>query len=155
MKSLKRFINNQDLFGHPISIKFNKKGDHHTTLVGGVMSILLKVFLLFVLVIKTRDMFSRKDAQSFLSVENVDYEDVGTLSFEGQKTLVYVRIQNTVGLNNKALDDDELKEMLSVFEILHSSYQRNDSKIIPGRLNSARRCKKEDFARVDSLNRWN
>ena len=40
-------MSNQDMFGHTINFNFNGSSDQHRTVVGGVMSILVKVFLLF------------------------------------------------------------------------------------------------------------
>lgn len=37
------------MFGHNVSIKFNKKGGSHNTICGGVVSIIIRLFLLIVL----------------------------------------------------------------------------------------------------------
>ena len=44
---LLKFIKSQDLFGHEVSLNFNKKGSSHNTLVGGVVSVLVKAFMVF------------------------------------------------------------------------------------------------------------
>ena len=47
-----------DLFGHPIELNFNKKGSRHKTVVGGFVSVFVKMALLaYVLIIFLR-MFS-------------------------------------------------------------------------------------------------
>ena len=43
-----------DFFGHPVRLKFNKKGSEHATLFGGVVSLFLLLGLLayFVILVK-------------------------------------------------------------------------------------------------------
>ena len=49
LKFLKEKITDQDLYGHPIELNFNKKGTRHKTLVGGIFSFsVLFVYYLFV-----------------------------------------------------------------------------------------------------------
>ena len=39
------FIKNRDYFGKPIQIHFDKSGPTHNTIVGGLVSILINIFL--------------------------------------------------------------------------------------------------------------
>ena len=50
-KSFKRMIKDFDLFGHNIALNFDRKGDKHRTLCGGLMSILLYLFFISFIVI--------------------------------------------------------------------------------------------------------
>ena len=65
MRRLKQLVTGQDMFGHPVTLNFNKKGDHHKTIFGGVASICLKVFLLSFLITKTVHLFDRRASQTF------------------------------------------------------------------------------------------
>ena len=42
----------RDIFGHSISLNFDKKGDSHRTVIGGFFSILIKVFLIVYIIYK-------------------------------------------------------------------------------------------------------
>jgi hypothetical protein len=48
MKSQKfgKVLKDQDLFGHQLELNFNQDGSKHKTVVGGIFSLILKVFLL-------------------------------------------------------------------------------------------------------------
>ena len=35
------------MFGHPINLSFNNKGESHNTLIGGLCSIVVNIFLLY------------------------------------------------------------------------------------------------------------
>ena len=50
--NLKKVIRNQDSFGHPISFNFNKNGDSYTTVIGGFISLLIKIALTAYLVVR-------------------------------------------------------------------------------------------------------
>ena len=42
---LSNIIKNRDYFGKPVEIHFNKSGNTHNTIVGGVVSILVNIIL--------------------------------------------------------------------------------------------------------------
>ena len=43
MVNIVQSIRDQDMFGHVIALNFNKKGESHTTSIGGFMSIWIKI----------------------------------------------------------------------------------------------------------------
>jgi len=43
MKKLQKFILNRDMFGHDISLNFNRNGKQHRTLITGLFSLFLKI----------------------------------------------------------------------------------------------------------------
>ena len=52
MKRLVQAMRERDIFGHSISLNFDKKGDSHRTVIGGFFSILIKVFLIVYIIYK-------------------------------------------------------------------------------------------------------
>ena len=46
IKFFKNIVRSNDLFGHPISLGFNKKGSLHKTVFGGICSIIALFLLL-------------------------------------------------------------------------------------------------------------
>ena len=40
-KKVKTFLRQRDIFGHPVSLNFNRKGNFHTTEIGGIFSIIV------------------------------------------------------------------------------------------------------------------
>ena len=63
---LLKFIKSQDLFGHEVSLNFNKKGSSHNTIIGGAVSVLVKAFMAFytVLLVKTMVLYQKNNNQS-------------------------------------------------------------------------------------------
>jgi len=46
MSGFYNMIRRQDLFGHKISLQFNRRGNKHNTCIGGLCSIALVVFII-------------------------------------------------------------------------------------------------------------
>lgn len=62
MEKLSKLIRGQDVFGHHVSLNFNKEASKHTTVLGGIMSIIVKVtMVLFTLLLLKRLAFYEDD----------------------------------------------------------------------------------------------
>ena len=51
-RTLKSGIKGIDLFGHPITLKFNQHGDIHRTICGGLLSLIFFVLVFIIIVVK-------------------------------------------------------------------------------------------------------
>ena len=49
------------MYGHPINLSFNKKGESHNTIIGGCCSILVKLFLIFYIGRLLEKLYFKKD----------------------------------------------------------------------------------------------
>ena len=56
-KNLYKWLRSQDVFGHPVTLNFNKKGDAHQTGCGGFFSLIMNVTLLVYLASNTIGLF--------------------------------------------------------------------------------------------------
>ena len=54
----RKFVKNFDIFGYVIKLRFNGKGDSHRTLLGGIVNIVLYVFILMYTAILFQKMLS-------------------------------------------------------------------------------------------------
>ena len=43
---IKNLIEDHDMFGHEVNLNFNKAGYTHNTLIGGLFSVLIKIFMI-------------------------------------------------------------------------------------------------------------
>ena len=64
-KSFQNALRQQDIFGHPISLNFNRKGDHHKTLVGGFISIWIKILYFSYMIFLLSQLFLYEDDKTF------------------------------------------------------------------------------------------
>ena len=57
-----KILKDQDLFGHTIELNFNQDGSKHKTIVGGLFSILLKMFMFaYIYRVWTKLLFYKED----------------------------------------------------------------------------------------------
>lgn len=88
---MRRFIKDQDYFGHPVLLNFNRKGSTHSTLCGGLISILINAFMVLYLVINVDKLVNRKD-DNFKSVLCGQTEMIGVVDFKIAKPVSLVLI---------------------------------------------------------------
>ena len=62
------FFVDKDLFGHSVTFNFDRKGDTHKTAIGGILSVIIKLFLTFYVVILLRKFFTRGDPANGVSI---------------------------------------------------------------------------------------
>lgn len=55
-RSCKRIVKDYDIFGHPVSLKFNQNGSHHRTCCGGCLSIILYIVGFAMLCLRLTDL---------------------------------------------------------------------------------------------------
>ena len=59
------FIEDMDMFGHTITFNFDRKGNEHKTLIGGFVSVILKLAMfIYVVILFSRLIGGTRDAVS-------------------------------------------------------------------------------------------
>ena len=61
MGFIKSLIKGQDLFGYTVDLNFNKKGHRHNTIIGGIVSIMVKIVMVFYIAFLTNKMMGFKE----------------------------------------------------------------------------------------------
>ena len=75
MFKFKNFIKRRDIFGHPIELTLNDKGDSvHNTLVGGSISVVIQIAITYYVYINVLNLvtLSDDDVKSFASFEELE-----------------------------------------------------------------------------------
>ena len=62
---LKYLLRNQDIFGHPVLLNFNRTGSFHKTSIGGFFSILIKMIYVAYMGFLIDQMIHKQDDRSF------------------------------------------------------------------------------------------
>jgi hypothetical protein len=68
IKSIKK----QDLFGHPVALSFNQQGNTHNTLCGGLLSLLIKLFIFFYFLLLVKKLHWHEDDKNESFEEPLD-----------------------------------------------------------------------------------
>ena len=123
---LSHWLENQDLFGHHVHLNFNRQGHTHKTAIGGLVSILVKAFMVgyFALLVKKMVLFEddRFKSQSFAlsSSESSGYK------FEDLHQTYFFMVKDGVGFYN-------ISEMERYFTLRASNVEW-DNTVIPQKM---------------------
>jgi hypothetical protein len=79
---MKKFVKGQDMFGFPISINFNGSGSTFTTLPGGLLSILINLFLVAFCLLKVKKMILLEGDSFSFDLEPIDFDNFDEVTFE-------------------------------------------------------------------------
>ena len=107
-------IKSQDLFGHPVTLNFNQQGDTFATLLGGVVSVFIKVVLLVFLVSKVFIMISLGDnvynmMETEASLENSEAVTVGHTKF-----IFFFSLNDPLTWTQKKFNAEELSKYVDI-----------------------------------------
>jgi hypothetical protein len=70
------------MFGHPVTLNFNRQGDTYFTTFGGVISILLNALLFWYVSIIFGKMIARKGDSINLVTERSNFTDIGEITLQ-------------------------------------------------------------------------
>lgn len=117
MGKLKHLIKDQDLFGYTVDLNFNKAGHSHNTLIGGVVSMFLKLFLIFYVVFLFNKMLGYRENLIYHIAKELDLDELGvvnysTTDFSLVPILVDSRTQEPIDL-----DDNTRKHITINFNV--------------------------------------
>ena len=71
---MKKYMKELDMFGHTVQLNFNKNGDSHKTIIGGIFSVFIKMLLgLYVYLLFKRMFLNEADSNyTRINVLNLD-----------------------------------------------------------------------------------
>ena len=61
LKKFRNFIKTHDMFGHTVVLNFDKKGDTHTTFVGGLFTIIIRIIISVYVFLKFKTLILSED----------------------------------------------------------------------------------------------
>ena len=72
MMKLSKWVKKNDMFGHNIALNFNKNGGSHTTFIGGIVSILVKVFMSIYIYLSLMKLFNLENEDVDLKISSLN-----------------------------------------------------------------------------------
>ena len=107
-------MRNKDLFGHLITLNFNKRGQYHRTSLGGCFSILIKVFIYVYVLLNFVTLFTYGANKNFTLNGYTPVMDLGKVYLNQTDTTVYYVMRNQVGWSALWLGD-ELRRYVDIY----------------------------------------
>ena len=104
-------IKEHDLFGHAIALNFNRQGDRHNTIIGGLISLVIKAAMTVFLISNIHKLITYDDDTINTTKKKIDLTEAGALKYDGKKQLYFWVLSNTAGGPEKSvyLHDEQLK----------------------------------------------
>jgi hypothetical protein len=75
-------IKDFDMFGHPVLLNFNNKGPVHLTTIGGIASIIVKLFALAYFALRVKMMINYEADNLKTTIVPTDFEKLGEVDFD-------------------------------------------------------------------------
>ena len=85
MAKLKHIIKNQDLFGYTVDLNFNKAGHSHNTIIGGLISICLKLLLIVYVIYLFNKMLGYNENIIYHIGKELDLDQLGVVDYDAMK----------------------------------------------------------------------
>ena len=90
MKTITRFIKNNDMFGHPFTLGFNNKGNIQTTIPGGIVSIILNIVMFLFIILKFKAVVLNEDDNLNTSESRLgNGENIGIINLKDSHYVPY------------------------------------------------------------------
>ena len=77
------------MFGHTIHLNFNKQGDSHKTLIGGVFSFVIRLIMFIYVVILFKRLFLNEGDNNFTKLDVLDLEEFGKIKLSDTNLTVF------------------------------------------------------------------
>jgi hypothetical protein len=86
-RSGKKSIRQHDIFGHVVHMNFNKRGPSHKTYIGGLLSIIIKIFIRIYVLLTFKSLIFMEENQTS-AVESMELE-VPTVNYNETDLFVF------------------------------------------------------------------
>ena len=150
MGKCKNVIRDRDMFGQPVLLNFNRKGNTHNTLIGGFVSILVKCALIIYFAIHLVKLIYYKDDKISVTTKSVDLEILGEVSVNSTNFNPVFVLMDMQTLTPLPLDEHTSKH-LSISFVQTEWDWPNKIPPHPTKLVLAKKCSVADFNRTPKL----
>ena len=89
------WVKSQDMFGHEIKLNFNRNGDAHTTVIGGLTSCIVKALIYIYIYMCAMKLFMIEDAQIETKIKNLDLDELGEVDYQDAKSSLFWVLRKT------------------------------------------------------------
>ena len=82
-----------DMFGYRIALNFNKRGDTHVTLCGGITTIIMGIILFLYITYKLKGMLDYSDDKTNIEIQSFDVDNEAEKSFKNSNIFIFHTIR--------------------------------------------------------------
>lgn len=144
------YIKDFDMFGHTIQLNFNKQGDTHKTVIGGLFSILIKLFLGLYVFLLFKRMFLKESDSNYVRINVLDLKEFGPKDLNNTDLTVFHVLKKQLGSTPYIDDEFETYLHLNFIQQNNNYNDRGPKYGTPYSMDilkvRGRNCEKDDFS---------
>lgn len=111
------WVKSQDMFGHEIKLNFNRNGDAHTTVIGGLTSCIVKALIYIYIYMCAMKLFMIEDAQIETKIKNLDLNELDEVDYQEAKSSLFWVLRKTDGVQSSFFLDEGVDRYLEFSSI--------------------------------------
>lgn len=109
------WVRDNDFFGHVINLNFDRQGDSHKTLCGGIYSIFIKLFLIVYLYLNARKLFMPIDDNNVTTVGLLSLSDLGDVNVTNESSMLLIHVLRKQFPKKYILERDEIENHMHMY----------------------------------------
>ena len=104
------------MFGHVISLNFDRKGDSHKTMIGGLFSLFIRLGIFCYVFLNFKRMLLNENDLNYTLIGIVDLEELGEVLYNETSLTIFHRIkkQNSPGWGEIDINDPEVQRYIDI-----------------------------------------
>ena len=147
MKKLGKCMSEYDMFGHVITLNFNKEGDSHKTPIGGFFSFFIKAAMTIYVFMNLKKMFLNEDDNNTTEYNIEDIEKMDPLPMKTTDFKMFHILRKQVTSKMLYYADEEVHKNIEIYYVQNNYdwYLYPDGEYLTVKEFPARQCTAEDF----------
>ena len=145
------WIRNRDMFGQPILLSFNKKGNKYKTVIGGFISLFVLMSLITYLVIHIQKMIFYQDDKITIKESSVNLMKADEVKYRDMKYVFAIQLLNGTNMSPVNYDDEAKRHITIEFIQQHWDFPARPPIYSQRVSHGIRSCVPDDFNRTEAM----
>ena len=113
-KRFTTYIKSKDMFGHTISLNFNKQGNTHKTLIGGFFSFIIILAMSLYVFVNVKKLWLYEDDQVNTEIYKLDLDSLDELAYNDTKMFIFHTIRKQAGTKPVWFEEKEVQKYVKL-----------------------------------------
>ena len=116
-KLTKDYITDLDMFGYPITLNFNKNGNEYKTIIGGTMSLLIKLTIFLYFGLNLYGLLTLGNNENNMQMTLTDYDQGQEIKYSEMDFVTFYPIRKQLMFGEKVEMNEESARYVEYFYV--------------------------------------
>ena len=107
-------VRDRDMFGHHVTLNFNRKGDTYNTIIGGIASLFIKLLIFGFLAYKSYVLVSLGDNAYSSNLKQTNFEEEEAIDLASENILPFFSLNNAKNIRPIRFDLEEVSRFVDI-----------------------------------------